>query len=244
MVTTPHADPPARGPTVKRVTGSPFDPLVKSLFPKIATHTPQFVTPNMVTVSGVAATMLAGAALALSRYAPWLLFVAAALLMFNWFTDTLDGVLARQRGQCSRLGDFLDHVFDAVTMAAVTIGIEYSGLAHPSIPLLVGVLFILGFVITYKGEQLTGVYELLTLGPTEIRFALVVFFVGCYFVTEPLVTVFGVGLRLMDVCALIGVVWSVVYDVVLIRRYHRLIAETEKPSRDGTGGDTAGPDVA
>jgi phosphatidylglycerophosphate synthase len=228
MVASSHADPQAHIPPVKRVTGSPFDPLVKFLFPKIAAHTPRFITPNMVTVSGVVATALGGAALGFSRYAPWLLFVAAGLLMFNWVTDTLDGVLARQRGQCSRLGDYLDHIFDAVTMAAITIGIEYSGLCHSRIPLLVGVFFILGFVITYKGEQVTGVYELLTLGPTEIRFALVAFFIGCYFVTGPLVTVFGVSLRLMDFAALIGVTWSVVYDVILIRKYHRLITSMEK----------------
>jgi phosphatidylglycerophosphate synthase len=227
MVAGTHSDLGSRSPAGKRVTGSPFDPLVKAVFPKIAARTPAFVTPNMVTLSGVLATILGGAALGFSRYARWLLLVAAALLLFNWVADTLDGVLARQRGQCSRLGDYLDHVFDAVTMAAIAIGIEYSGLCHATIPLLVGVFFILGFVITYKGEQVTGVYELLTLGPTEIRFALVAFFVGCYFVTAPLVTILGISMRLMDFAAIIGVIWSVVYDVILIRRYHHLIVAME-----------------
>lgn len=229
MVARTHADPPTNIPPVKRVTGSPFDPLVKAVFPKIAARTPACITPNMVTVSGVVATILGGVALGFSQVAPWLLFVAAGLLLYNWVTDTLDGILARQRGQCSRLGDYLDHIFDAVTMAAITIGIQYSGLCHGTIPLLVGVFFILGFVITYKGEQVTGVYELLTLGPTEIRFALVAFFIGCYFLTAPLVAVFGVGLRLMDFAAIIGVIWSVAYDVVLIRKYYRLITAMEKP---------------
>jgi phosphatidylglycerophosphate synthase len=228
MVAGTHDDPQEAIPAVKRITGSPFDPLVKSLFPRIAARTPRFVTPNMVTVTGVVATALCGAALALSQLHPWLLFVAAGLLLLNWVADTLDGILARQRAQCSRIGDYLDHIFDAFTVAFVTIGIEYSGLAHHTLPLLVGVLFLLCFAITYKGEQVTGVYELLTFGPTEVRFVLVASFVGCYFVTAPLVTVAGIGLRLMDFTALLGVVWAAAYSVILAVRYGRSIENATK----------------
>lgn len=228
MVARTHSETQGRLPPTKRITASPFDPLVKALFPKLAARTPRFVTPNMITISGVVASMVGGTALVLSRWWPGLLLLAAALVLFNWVADTLDGVLARQRDQCTRLGDFLDHVFDAVTVTAFILGSAFSGYSHPEIPLVLGMVFLLCFAITYKGEQVTGIYELLALGPTEVRFALIATYLATYFLREPLVTLGGMDLRILDLVAAFSTLWALIYAIILLRRYGRWVLESKK----------------
>lgn len=214
----------------KKITRSPFDPLVQWLFPKLASRTPSSITPNMVTVAGLVASLMGGLAVAFARFSPELLFLAAALVLVNWITDTLDGVLARQRDQCSKLGDFYDHIFDAFTMTAFILGYAFSGLCHPVLPLLLGLVFLLCFVVTYKGEQVTGVYELLTLGPTEVRFMLALVYVAAYYLRQPLLQLASHQLRLLDLVSLVATVWAALYLFVLIGRYRRLAKNSEPPA--------------
>ncbi len=215
-------------PKARKITGSPFDPLVKALFPHIATRTPRFVTPNMITLSGLVATLLAGLAMVFSKIFPELLFLAAGLVFLNWVTDTLDGVLARQRNQCSQLGDFFDHIFDAITCAAIIIGSAFSGLAHPTPVLLLGVLSLLSFAITYKGEQVTGIYEVLTFGPTEVRFVLIGVLIAAYFFRGPLVSLLGWEMTWLDIVASLSCVWAFLYAFILAIRYGRQVAALDR----------------
>lgn len=211
-----------------RVTGSPFHPLVRSLFPRIAASVPKSVSPNLVTVLGLVAAVLAGGALLISRFIPAFCFVAAAFVFVNWFADTLDGELARLREQCSKLGDFLDHVFDAFTVVAITLGIAGTGAGHPTIIVLAGFILLLCFAVTYKGEQVTGIYVLLTFGPTEVRLVLMGLFIASYFMRAPVLSVWGFDLWLFDIAGLFGVVWASLYALILTLRYGRQIQDTEK----------------
>lgn len=212
----------------KKITGSPFDPLVKALFPKLAAITPRWVTPNMITKLGLASSFATGIAVAFARYAPELLFLGSAFVILNWVTDTLDGVLARQRDQCSRIGDFYDHVFDAFMVANINIGLAFSGLCHPVLPLALGVVFLLNFAITYKGEQVTGVYELLTFGPTEVRFGIVFFLTTAYLFPGAVFTWQGQDLQVIDLGLVFGIIWSIIYILVLFRRYTVRIRQIEE----------------
>lgn len=212
----------------ERFTGSPFDPLVRSVFPKLADSIPNSVSPNAVTFCGLLAAVLGSGALFLSRIEPAFYFAAAGSMVVNWIADTLDGVLARQRGKCTKLGDFLDHVFDAFTAVVIAVGIAGTGMANPVIIMLAGLIFLLCFAVTYKGEQVTGVYELLALGPTEVRLVLMGLFIAGYFIREPIVTVMGVGVWLFDIAGLIGIVWASVYALILTFRYGRRISDAER----------------
>jgi phosphatidylglycerophosphate synthase len=215
-------------PRTLKLTESPFDPMVRAVFPRMAVHVPRVVTPNVVTVAGVVATILAGTAVACAGLARHLLLVAAGLVFVNWVADTLDGVLARERRQTSRLGDFLDHVFDAVSVAALTVGPAFSGLVSPTLSLLLGVMILLCFAVTYKGEQATGVYELLKFGPTEVRFVVAGTFVAAFFFPGDLVTVAGHGLQVIDLASLTGITWSALYLAVLFSRYARRLQQLDR----------------
>jgi archaetidylinositol phosphate synthase len=53
--------------------------------------------------------------------------VASALLVVHWLGDSLDGTLARVRGiERPRYGYYLDHLVDAVSTAAIGIGLGLS----------------------------------------------------------------------------------------------------------------------
>ncbi len=228
MVARTQSEAQARIPATKKITGSPFDPLVKALFPKLASITPEWVTPNLITKLGLFSSFATGVAVAFARFSPELLIVGCGFVLLNWITDTLDGVLARQRNQCSRLGDFYDHVFDAFMVALVNIGLAFSGLCHPVLPLMLGVVFLLNFAITYKGEQVTGVYELLTFGPTEVRFGIIFFLTMAYLFPGTIVTSLGWDLQVIDLGLVFGISWSIIYILVLFRRYTTRIRDAEE----------------
>jgi archaetidylinositol phosphate synthase len=104
------------------------------------------------------------------------LWVASALLVVQWIGDSLDGTLARVRQiQRPKYGYYLDHLVDAVSTAAIGIGLGLS----PYMLLSIGTLVVVAYLIlsinvylesfTFKEFRLGYGY----LGPTEIRLILI-----------------------------------------------------------------------
>ena len=78
------------------------------------------ISPNAVTLSGVAANVAVGAAIAAGRLdaaATGLLILAAG------FFDALDGAVAKQTGRSSEFGAFLDSVTDRISDSVVLLGL-------------------------------------------------------------------------------------------------------------------------
>ena len=88
------------------------------------------LTPNALTVIGFLGTCVAAYAAAMQA---WLL-AGLLVLAFGTF-DLLDGALARAQGKATRLGAFLDSVFDrageAVVYVGIVIGLVDAGWAGP-----------------------------------------------------------------------------------------------------------------
>ncbi|HUQ79236.1 MAG TPA: CDP-alcohol phosphatidyltransferase family protein [Patescibacteria group bacterium] len=76
------------------------------------------LTPNSLTVLGFGISVLAAIAAGRNAWVP-----AAALVIFGGVFDLFDGALARATNQVSRLGAFLDSVFDRAGEAVVYLGI-------------------------------------------------------------------------------------------------------------------------
>jgi phosphatidylglycerophosphate synthase len=93
-----------------------FVPLVNAL--------PRRITPNQVTVFGHAIVWLT-VALVLVLHQPPVLLIAAMGLAFLTYAlaDCIDGMFARHTGRTSRLGELLDHGFDAISLPLVSLGI-------------------------------------------------------------------------------------------------------------------------
>lgn len=89
------------------------------------------LTPNIVSLIGLALAFLSAAAYAIGKDQFMWLFLAAILILASGFCDTLDGVLARISKQRSLFGGFLDSLLDRYADAAVYTGIIIGGLCDP-----------------------------------------------------------------------------------------------------------------
>uniref|UniRef100_A0A6C0KSL6 CDP-alcohol phosphatidyltransferase n=1 Tax=viral metagenome TaxID=1070528 RepID=A0A6C0KSL6_9ZZZZ len=74
------------------------------------------VTPNMITLFGLIIGIMSIYFLIHKHY-----LIAVLLLWFTYFTDCLDGYMARKYNQTSKLGDYLDHFRDQFVILCIVI---------------------------------------------------------------------------------------------------------------------------
>ena len=110
----------------------------------IAARLPRWVLPDDLTLLGVAASLGICAAYQLSNDSSAWLWAASALLVVQWFGDSLDGTLARvRRIERPKYGYYVDHLVDAISTAAIGIGLGLS----PYMLLSVGTLIVVAYLI-------------------------------------------------------------------------------------------------
>jgi phosphatidylglycerophosphate synthase len=109
------------------------------------------VSPNALTAVSLLFALAAAVAFAFAtRERAWLLVAGAAAVAVNAILDGLDGKLARLTNQETKRGDFLDHVVDRYSDAAILLGLTLSPLGS----LAWGVFAIVGtFLTSYMGTQ-------------------------------------------------------------------------------------------
>jgi archaetidylinositol phosphate synthase len=91
------------------------------------------LTPNIISVIGLALAILSATAYAMvAQNQPALLLLAVVLLLASGFCDILDGVLARTHQQASVFGGFFDSLLDRYADAAVYAGVIIGGLCDPA----------------------------------------------------------------------------------------------------------------
>ena len=148
----------------------------RRLLRAIAVRLPAWVTSDQLTLIGVVGALGAGVAYALSGQSPAWLWAASALLLVNWFGDSLDGTLARvRRAERPRYGYYLDHVVDAFATAAIGAGIGLSPYVPLSVALAGVVAYLVMSITVYLESTAFGVFRLGygRIGPTEGRIVLV-----------------------------------------------------------------------
>jgi phosphatidylglycerophosphate synthase len=152
---------------------SPFEAAV---LPRIAAALPGWVKPDHLTLLGLAASTGIAAAYLLTARDPRWLWAASALLVVQWFGDSLDGTLARvRRAERPRYGYYLDHLTDAYSTVAIGLGLGLS----PYMLVWVGLAVVIAYLIlsinvyleTYVFDEFSFSYG--RLGPTEVRIVLI-----------------------------------------------------------------------
>ncbi len=79
-----------------------------------------------------------------------MLLISFLLLLFSSFFDALDGAIARIANKTSKLGDFLDHLFDRYSDFLIILGISISIYGN----ILFGLIALAGtFMTSYVGTQ-------------------------------------------------------------------------------------------
>ena len=137
---------------------------------------PPSINSDHLTVIGVVGAIGVGAGYALSVRSPHWLWLASAMLVVNWFGDSLDGTLARVRGtERPRYGYYLDHGIDAFTTAIIGSGIALSPFVPLEIALVLVLLYLIMSIMVYLEAHVYGVFRMDFgwIGPTEVRILLI-----------------------------------------------------------------------
>jgi CDP-diacylglycerol--glycerol-3-phosphate 3-phosphatidyltransferase len=106
-------------------------------------------TANVVTAASAVVSVLLGLALAIFGPHTRLLFLALPLWLFVRLTmNAIDGMLAREFGQTSRIGAYLNEICDVISDAALTL--PFALVAPLSAPLVV-VIVVLACLTEFAG---------------------------------------------------------------------------------------------
>ena len=142
----------------------------------LAARIPLTLRPNHLTALGVLAATGVGIAYALTNRGSAWLFVASALLVVQWFGDSLDGTLARVRHiERPRYGYYLDHIVDAYSVTVIGLGLGLSPYVDLGVALGAVVLYHILAINVYLESMVFGAFKLAygRIGPTEVRVILI-----------------------------------------------------------------------
>ena len=100
----------------------------------MARHTPAAIQPDHLTVLGFISQLLAAAAYGVAHREAQALWLVNLFLLLNWLGDSLDGTLARVRGEeRPRYGFYVDHMADTFGALALMTGLGCFGYLDPLI---------------------------------------------------------------------------------------------------------------
>lgn len=109
------------------------------------------LSPNSITLLALLLNVAAAVTLAMALDRPQLFLAAPVLLVVGGLLDAFDGIVARVQNRSSRFGDFLDHVCDRASDAAILAGWTVGSGVRPAISLTAVVLVLL---VGYVGTQI------------------------------------------------------------------------------------------
>ena len=149
----------------------------------------------------------------------------------NWFGDSMDGTLARVRGQQRpRYGFYVDHMVDVFGAVALMCGLGCSGLVHWQVAIAMLVAFLLLSCESYLATYTLSEFQLSQgmFGPTEIRLLLIAGNVAL--LRSPYSNILGHRWLLFDVGGVIATVGMLGMAVALtVRHIAQLYREEPLP---------------
>ena len=89
------------------------------------------LSPNHLSFIGLIFAALSGIYYSQANSSNFFMIGAPILLVISGYFDALDGVLAREYDQITKLGGFLDSLFDRYTDVFIFLGIIVGDLCHP-----------------------------------------------------------------------------------------------------------------
>ncbi len=196
---------------------------------RMARRLPPWVRPDHLTVLGFAAMILAGVCYAQARTWPPTLLLVNVWLAVNWFGDSLDGTLARERHiERPRYGFYVDHIIDAFGTLFLIGGLAMSGYMSWAVAAGLLLVFYLLSINAYLATYTLGSFRLSywKFSPTEARVLLMVGSVFAF--RSATVELLGVRARLFDVGGIVAIVCmaivllaSVVLNTLALYRMER-----------------------
>lgn len=172
--------------SIERIHDSFLASAEKRVLSFCAHRLPAFVTSDGLTLFGVGGALLAALGFAYATQLPgWYLLVIVGLGI-HWFGDSLDGTLARTRRlERPRYGFSVDILADAVSVSALSFGLEVSPLLCAPLGAAVGGLFSLFMMADLLRMQFQKRHQIAVggVGGTELRLTLMVVALVCWYLT-------------------------------------------------------------
>jgi len=156
----------------KRVNDILLGPLERPALQWLSAHLPPWVTPDMMTVTGIIGALVITIGYGLSRVHPAFLWLATLGFIINWFGDSLDGTLARFRHiERPKYGFYIDHITDCVTEIIIILGLGLSPYISFNVASMCCIAYIAMSVLVYVRMNVMGEFKISysKLGPTEVR---------------------------------------------------------------------------
>lgn len=160
----------------RRVNDGLLAPLERPALRWLAGLVAPRISADGCTVIGLAGAVLCFGAYAASARVPWLLGVACLGVLVHWLGDSLDGTVARLRGEeRPRYGFFADHVADTVCMVLIFLGVGLT----PYVAFTVACLSLVAYqalaILVFLRTYVVGEFRLSfgKLGPTESQALLI-----------------------------------------------------------------------
>jgi archaetidylinositol phosphate synthase len=169
----------------------------------LAARMPARVNSDHLTLLGLLAMVAAGGAYALAADQPAWLHVVNALLLVNWFGDSLDGTLARHRNRSRpRYGFYVDHMVDTLGVLALMAGLAVSGYMSVGVAVAIVIAYYLLSINIYLATYTLGVFKIAygRFGGTELRILMALG--NLALLASPTVTVMGRPVLLYDLCGI------------------------------------------
>jgi phosphatidylglycerophosphate synthase len=197
----------------------------------MAHRLPQPVNSDHLTALGLVSMFGVGVCFAVWRHIPAALWGVVICLVLNWFGDSLDGTLARVRGrQRPRYGFYVDHILDTFGVLFVIGGLALSGDMTPMVAAAFLIAYYILSIEIYLATYCVGRFQMSFwgFGPTELRILLAIG--ALMLAVKPVVTIFGVQMRLFDVGGIAGAIGLLMTTIVsAIGNTRRLYREEPLP---------------
>lgn len=178
------------------------------------------VTANQVTVAAALLSAAVGACIALFPTARWPLFIHPAFLFVRMALNAIDGMLAREHGQKSRLGAVLNEVGDVLADTALYLPLAFVAGFDARLVVLAATLAIV--------TELTGLVGL-QIGATR-RYDGPMGKSDRAFVFGVLALLAGLGYATQARFTIALVLTNLLLVVTIFNRARRALAETPRPS--------------
>ena len=172
----------------------------------IARWLPTRINSDHLSTLALLSMLAAGLSFASFRVTPWAALGVIVFLLANWFGDSLDGTVARVRGQQRpRYGFYVDHVIDLAGTVGLLAGLAGSGLMNPTLAVTLLAAYLLVTSESYLATHAAGTFRMsfIGFGPTELRIVLGVGALRA--VWSPWVAVGPLDVRLFDLGGIVAI---------------------------------------
>ena len=200
----------------QRVNDILLAPLERPALKWLAPRMPGWITPDVLTLTGIVGGVSIFLGYIFSNYSAGFLWLASGGFVVNWFGDSLDGTLARYRQiERPKYGFFVDHTVDAFNEVLIVIGLGLSPYVRFDIACLGLIGYLLMSVLVYIRTYVNGIFQLSygKFGPTEVRVILILlntimFFVGIPQIDLPLGLTTIYDLPIAAIALILGILFT------------------------------------